>query len=87
MGDLSGSPLAVCMRCGCSRIGGSGLQAPCRWTHPRARRRLDLIGDGLHPYSKLPIALGRAGLVELESEHGSSDLVGLSGIGSEGFWW
>ncbi len=42
------------------------LQEICWWQRPGARRRVDFIAMGLHSYSKLPIVLERAELVELD---------------------
>ncbi len=42
-GDVLGSPLTVCTRCGGSHSGGRCLQEMCRGQHPGACRRLDLI--------------------------------------------
>jgi hypothetical protein len=79
IGDEADSPLTICIRCGCSRTAGKGLQDPRRWRHPVARRRLDLISRSVHPYSKLHMVPERAELAELEV----GDVGGFAGTGME----
>ncbi len=61
LGSADGPPFPACMRCGCARMGGNGLQDPRSEGHQAALRRLSFLPKGLHPYSRHPVVLGQAG--------------------------
>jgi hypothetical protein len=57
----------ICVACGGTRTGSHGLTGPCHPGTKAAGERIKLLRKDLHPYSRLPITIGRwqAGISEV----------------------
>jgi hypothetical protein len=80
MGEIGG-PFTVRLACDGSRTGAEGgLPAACHGrTHAAANGRLELIGRGLHLYSKAPILVMREDYVDLEGDPSPGTGIGAGG--------